>query len=152
MICCPGKDRNITVGKMPFCNQLLDTSCDLITLCQFYALTASFDHYDLGLRIIWNFRLRVISPCIQRVAVCVIDSAHFRDHDLLEDKVGKVDDFLTASIVFIKNDPFSAFCFSVCFILFQEQIRTCQAECVNTLFYISDHKNIRSSKTFCGKS
>ena len=34
----------------------------------------------------------------------------------------------------------------------QEQIRTCQAECVNTLFYVSDHKNIRSAETFCGKS
>ena len=136
---------------MPFCNQLLDTSCDLITLCQFYALAAPFDHHDLGLRIIWNFRLRVISSCIQRVAVSVIDPAHFRDHDLTEDKVGKVDDFLTASIVFIKNDPLSAFCFSVSVIFFQEQIRAGKTECVNTLFHIADHKNIRSSKPFCGQ-
>ena len=91
-------------------------------------------------------QLREIRPHIQGGAVVILDAPKVFSHDLAEQIIHTVQDLRPAPEIFVQVDPLHYIVFqAVCVVLFHKELRSGKTEAVNTLLYISYHKDIVSA-------
>ena len=91
---------------------------------------------------------RIIRAVIQHGVFIVFNSTQLFLHNLHEYIIYAVQNFFSASKIF--KHVYSLFFCSlfkrICVIFLGKNIRICQSEAINTLFYVSDHKSVSFSR------